>query len=134
MAGMYARSTTIHGDPGSVDAATAFVRDEVMPAVRSMDGCVGLSMLADRATGHCIVTTSWRDEAALRSSEDGVRSAAERTVEILGGRPKLQEWEIAAMHRVHEAQHGAASRVTWSSAARSPCPDYRMRRPISVAS
>jgi quinol monooxygenase YgiN len=110
---MYARSTTIHGDPGAVDDGIAYVHDEVMPMVREMEGCVGLSMLADRTSGHCIVTTSWRDEAALRSSEDGVRSAAERTVEILGGRPALQEWEIAAMHRVHEANHGAASRVTW---------------------
>lgn len=113
MAVMHARSTTIHGDPGSVDDGILFVQDEVMPSVRRMEGCVGLSMLADRKSGHCIVTTSWRDEAALRSSQDGVRSAAERTVEILGGRPEMQEWEIAAMHRVHEAQHGAASRVTW---------------------
>ena len=112
MAAMYARSTTIHGDPGSVDAGIAYVHDESMPALRRMDGCVGLSMLADRDSGRCIVTTSWRDEATLRSSEDGVRSAAERTVEILGGRPELQEWEIAAMHRVHEAHHGAVSRVT----------------------
>lgn len=113
MAGMHARSTTIHGDPGSVAEGIAYVRDEVMPTVKRMDGCAGLSMLADPNTGHCIVTTSWRDEAALRSSEDGVRAAAERTVEILGGRPELQEWEIAAMHRVHEAHHGAVSRVTW---------------------
>src|SRR5215217_8175489 len=61
VAEMYARSTTIHGDPGSVDATTAYVRDEVMPAVRDMDGCVGLSMLTDSDTGRCIVTTSWRN-------------------------------------------------------------------------
>ena len=60
MAEMYARSTTIHGRPESVDAATTYVRDEVMPAVRAMDGCVGLSMLADGDSGSCIVTTSWR--------------------------------------------------------------------------
>ena len=113
MAVMYARSTTIHGDPGSVDDGITYVRDESMPVLRRLDGCIGLSMLADRSSGHCIVTTSWRDEAALRASQDGVRTAAERTVEILGGRPELQEWEIAAMHRVREAQHGAASRVTW---------------------
>jgi hypothetical protein len=113
MAGMYARSTTIHGDPGAVDAGVTFVRDEVMPMIRRADGCVGLSMLADPATGACIVTTSWQDEAALRSSEDVVRTAAERTVEILGGEAELQEWEIAAMHRVGEGRHGAASRVTW---------------------
>ncbi len=113
MAEMHARSTTIHGEPGAVDAAVAFVRDEVMPAVREMDGCVGLSMLADPGTGRCIVTTSWQDQAAMRASEDGVRSSAERTAEILGGTPDLQEWEIAAMHRVLEARHGARSRVTW---------------------
>ena len=110
---MCARSTTIHGDPGSVEAATSYVRDEVMPTVRAMDGCVGLSMLADPGTGHCIVTTSWRDEAALRSSEEAVRPSAERTAELLGGRPEVQEWEIAAMHRVLEAPPGARSRVTW---------------------
>jgi quinol monooxygenase YgiN len=113
MAAMHARSTTIHGDPGSVEAGITYVHDEVMPMLRGMEGCVGLSMLADRTSGHCIVTTSWRDEAALRSSEDAVRAAAERTVQILGGRPELQEWEIAAMHRVHASHHGAASRVTW---------------------
>ena len=113
MAEMHARSTTIHGDPAAVDAATAFVRDQVMPEVRAMDGCVGLSMLADPGSGRCIVTTSWRDEAAMHASREGVRSSAERTAEILGGQPELQEWEIAAMHRVLEARQAARSRVTW---------------------
>jgi quinol monooxygenase YgiN len=96
-----------------VDPTTAYVRDEVMPAVREMDGCVGLSMLADRDTGSCIVTTSWRDEAALHASREAVRPSAERTAELLGGAPEVQEWEIAAMHRVQEALQGARSRVTW---------------------
>ena len=113
MAPMYARSTTIHGNPDSVNAATTHVRDVAMPALRALDGCVGLSMLADRDTGRCIVTTSWRDEAVMRSSLDAVRSSAGRTAEILGGAPALQEWEIAAMHRVDEAHPGSRSRVTW---------------------
>ena len=113
MAEMYARSTTIHGNPASVDATTAYVRDEVMPAAQDMDGCLGLSMLADRDTGRCIVTTSWRDEATLHSSADDVRPFAERTAEFLGGPAEVQEWEIAAMHRVQEASQGARSRVTW---------------------
>jgi quinol monooxygenase YgiN len=113
VAEMHARSTTIHGEPGAVEATIAFVRDEVMPAVRDMDGCVGLSMVANPVTGRCIVTTSWQDQAAMRASEDGVRASAERTAEILGGTPDLQEWEIAAMHRVLEARHGARSRITW---------------------
>jgi hypothetical protein len=36
-----------------------------------------------------------------------------RTAEILGGQPEVQEWEIAAMHRMLEAHQGSRSRVTW---------------------
>ncbi|WP_369138624.1 putative quinol monooxygenase [Modestobacter versicolor] len=113
MTPMHARSTTLHGDPGSVAAATAFVRDEVMPAVRDMPGCVGLSMLADGGSGRCIVTTSWQDEDAMRASREGVAAYAARTADVLGGEPQLEEWEIAAMHRVLESQQAARSRVTW---------------------
>ena len=110
---MYARSTTIHGNPQSVDEGTAYIRDEVMPAVRAMDGCVGLSMLADRETGMCIVTTSWRDREAMTASAEGVRSMRDRAVQVFGGQYEVQEWEVSAMHRRHEAHHGACTRVTW---------------------
>lgn len=110
---MYARSTTVHGDPRAVDKGTAYVREESMPALRQMTGCVGLSMLAQRDSGHCIVTTSWRDEQALSASRDLVQPHLERTASALGGRADVQDWEIAAMHRVHEGHHGGCSRVTW---------------------
>jgi hypothetical protein len=114
---MYARSTTIHGNPTSVDEGIAFVRDETMPILRQMDGCVGLSMLADRRTGHSIVTTSWRDESSIRSSRQAVRPTLERTADVLGGGADVDEWEIAAMHRLHEAHHGVCARLTWMRTA-----------------
>ena len=110
---MYARSTTIRGNPQSVDRGTDYVRDEVMPAVRAMDGCVGLSMLADRETGMCIVTTSWRDRESMRASAEGVRPLRDRATEVFGGEVEVREGEVAAMHRRHEAHHGACTRVTW---------------------
>ncbi len=113
MTEMRARSTAISGTPGSVDAAVDHARDEVLPAMQRMDGCLGLSVLADRTGGRCIVTTSWRDETALKDSRQRVRGFAERTAAILGGQPEVQEWEIAAMHRVSDAGEGARARVTW---------------------
>src|SRR3954452_4851757 len=110
---MHARSTTINGDPSSVDAGIAFVHEETMPTLRGMDGCAGLSMLVDRTSGRAIVTTSWRDEQALRASRDAVRPTLERTAEVLGGPAEVEEWSIAAMHRLHEAHHGVCARVTW---------------------
>ena len=110
---MYARTTTIDGDPRELEAGTRYVREESMPVLRAMPGCVGLSMLASRDSGRSIVTTSWRDEQALGTSRDDVRAHLERTAAALGGRPEVAEWEIAAMHRVPEARPGACSRVTW---------------------
>jgi hypothetical protein len=111
---VYARSTTIHGNPKSMDAGIDFVRNELMPAVRGMDGCVGLSLLADQESGMCIVTTSWRDRESMQASAEGVRPLRDRAVQVFGGGEYgVQEWEVAAMHRRHEAHHGACARVTW---------------------
>jgi quinol monooxygenase YgiN len=110
---MYARSTTVRGNPQKLDEGIRYVHDKVMPAVQQMDGCVGLSMLVDRDTGRCIVTTAWADAEAMRNSADGVRSIREKAAEILEGTPEVQEWEIAVLHRTHETSDGACARVSW---------------------
>src|SRR4051794_2481608 len=69
--GMYARTNTVLADPKAIDEGIANVRDEVMPLVQGMDGFIGLSMLADRNSGRCIVTTAWRTEEAMHASEQG---------------------------------------------------------------
>ena len=111
---MYARSTTVRGTPQSMDGAIAYVRDEVLPAVQQMDGCIGLSMLCDRDTGRCIATTAWETEEAMHDSESGVHDLRMRMAEMMGGRPEIQEWEIAVLHRMREAPEGACARVTWA--------------------
>ncbi len=110
---VHARSITIMGDPRKLDSGIEFVRDEVQPMISSMDGCIGLSMLVDRATGHCIVTSAWRDEESMQASNAGLMSVRARGGEILGGEPQVEEWEVGVMHRDHDAQAGSCCRVTW---------------------
>jgi heme-degrading monooxygenase HmoA len=112
---MYARSTTVRGDPQKLDAAIAYLRDEVLPLVQGMDGCIGMSMMCDRDTGRCIATTAWESEEAMHNSESAVFDRRQRMAEMLGGSPDVKEWEIALLHRVHHAPDGAACRVLWSS-------------------
>jgi quinol monooxygenase YgiN len=114
---MYARVTTIDADPALLDDGTAYVRDQAMPMARAADGCLGLSMLGDRSSGRCIVTTSWRDEAAIRASRADIAAFRDGTAGALGGEAVVEEWEFAAMHRVHEQHSGACSRVTWMRTA-----------------
>jgi heme-degrading monooxygenase HmoA len=101
------------GDPRNIDSGIAFVRDEVQPRITAMDGCIGMSLLVDRATGHCIVTSAWRDEESMRASDAGLQATRARGGEILGGEPRVEEWEVGVMHRDHQAPEGSCCRVTW---------------------
>ena len=111
---MYARSTTVHGNPAAIEVGIAYVREAVLPAVRDMDGCVGLSMLADRESGRSIITTAWADSEAMQRSAENVRGIRDRTAEILCGQAEVQEWEIAILHRRYETRDGACTRVIWT--------------------
>ena len=111
---MYARSTTFRGDPAALDDGIAYTRDKVLPAVQQMDGCVGLSMLVDRPTGRCIVTTSWDDIEALHRSAEavrGIRGTAVSTVRGIESETEVVEWQIGVVHRVRTVPEGAAARV-----------------------
>jgi quinol monooxygenase YgiN len=101
------------GQPGMVESGISYVQDEVMPRVRDMDGYVGLSLIADRDSGRCIVTTAWRDEDAMRSSADAVMPLRERAAGMFGGDATVDEWEVAYLHRDHRSAEGACARVTW---------------------
>jgi heme-degrading monooxygenase HmoA len=102
--------------PSSVDAGVAYVRDKVMPLLEGLEGYIGLSLLADRSSGRCITTSAWESEDAMRASAQAVQEVRNRAVEIFGGgSPTVDEWEIAVLHREHEAGDGACVRVTWAN-------------------
>jgi heme-degrading monooxygenase HmoA len=96
----------------------------VMPMVQQMDGCIGLSMLADRDSGRCIITTAWESEDAMRASAAGVVDVRARAAEVLGGgQPEVAEWEMALVHRVRPADAGACTRVIWARRDAGPMDD-----------
>jgi heme-degrading monooxygenase HmoA len=110
---MHARCTTIQAQPSSTDDGIAYVRDTVMPALKGLDGFVGLSLLADRSSGRCIATSAWESEEAMRASDEAIRPVRERAAEIFGGSADVEGWEIAALHRDHTSGEGACVRATW---------------------
>ena len=108
---MYARSTTVQVRPSSIDLAVARVRDDVMPVVPTTEGCLGLSMLVNRTSGRCIVTTAWQTEEAMTADEclqplvDGATTGS--------AMPEVEDWEIGVLHRDHTSGPGAWVRVSW---------------------
>ena len=110
---MYARSTTFLSSPERLNAGMTLIRDEVMPAVLAMDGCLGMSTIVDRDSGRCISTTGWETEDAMRASAQAVLPLRRRGAEILGNDMTVAEWEIALLHRMHTSGERACVRCSW---------------------
>jgi len=113
---MFVRTTEVQGDPSKIDDGIAVVRDEVFPAVSAMDGCVGMSLLANRESGRCIATTAWQSMEAALATADRVVSLRDRAEQSLGtSGSEVHQWEVAVVHRDHAAPEGACARLTWLS-------------------
>jgi len=111
---MFARSTTVRAaTPESVDAGIVHIRDNVLPEMMQIDGWVGMSMMTDRESGDCIVTSSWESEAAMQGSRKLIEPIRARAVDVMGGTADFDEWEVAVMHRDHPTHEGAAVRAAW---------------------
>jgi quinol monooxygenase YgiN len=112
---VHVRSTTIRGTPDRLDAGIAHVRDQVLPTLDAVPGCVGLSMLVERDTGRCIVATSWDDDEAMKASAGEIEPIRERLVQTLGAAEgDVRVWDVAVLHRERPAGDGARAQVVWT--------------------
>ncbi|MGY1823269.1 hypothetical protein [Geodermatophilus sp. SYSU D00079] len=112
---MYARSTSIRGNPDDIEKGVTYLREEVLPAASRTEGCVGLSVLADHDAGRCIVATAWADEQAMRATAEEDRTVQERLLQTVGGHSAdVHQWQIAVLHRDRPAGDGAGAQVTWA--------------------
>jgi len=112
---MRARSNTVQADPAMVDRLTAFARDDVMGMYRDMPGFVGISMLADRDSGRCIITTAWESDEAMRASDERADASRQEALTMIGGADvQVETWDVGVMHRMHEIPEGACARVIWT--------------------
>lgn len=111
---MFARSTSVRAaEAAGVDAGIAHIRDVVLPEMMRIDGWIGMSMMTDRDSGECVVTSSWESKEAMRSSQKQIEPIRARAVDVIGGTADFAEWEVAVMHRDHPTHGGAAVRAAW---------------------
>jgi Antibiotic biosynthesis monooxygenase len=111
---VHARSTTVQARPDAIDTGIAHLRDNVMPELMDLEGCIGLSLIVDRESGRCIATSAWETEQAMRTAERPVESIRRDAADQFGGTvQKVERWEIAVLHREHRAAEGARTRCTW---------------------
>ncbi|HUG88153.1 MAG TPA: hypothetical protein VMP42_05235 [Actinomycetota bacterium] len=67
------------GSGQDFDEAATNARENVIPALREIDGFAGALILADRSTGRSLAITLWATEDALRSSADAATQMRDET-------------------------------------------------------
>jgi hypothetical protein len=82
-ANTFLRGTDLKGAPDKIDAALALLRDTGLPAVKARPGYRALIVLANRATGRMIITSSW-ETAAERGPADRGADLRKRILEAAG--------------------------------------------------
>jgi heme-degrading monooxygenase HmoA len=93
---MYARVTTVHGDPARADEAIQAFRDRALPMVREAAGFKGSILLVDRASGHGLGISLWESEEAMQATEQAVSAIRDANAAATGGSiPTVERYEVA---------------------------------------
>jgi heme-degrading monooxygenase HmoA len=93
---MYARASSMSGDPARVDEATKMLESELYAQMEQMDGFRGVVALAQRDSGHTLVVTFWDSEGAMTASEERanqMRGAAATEIGATGA-PEIDRYEV----------------------------------------
>lgn len=113
---MHARATVVAADPARVQDLIRLVRDRVVPAVDTHGGSLGLSMnvaATDGGSGRrCTLTDIWTDRASMHASERALQPLRDAAARIAGARPVTEEFELAVLHRLRQAEVGCWVRST----------------------
>ena len=92
----FVRYNSVDGEPAKLDAGVAFVRDHVVPVMRTQPGFVALTMGINRDTGRAYVLTAWDTEASREASDAAIRDVRRQSTAALGStRVQVEEYTIA---------------------------------------
>ncbi len=110
---VFARTVTYQGRSNTLDRGIAFLRNDAVPAILAMPRCIGMSAIAQRSTGLCIVTTAWESRDAMNASVVKIRPIRDKFAKTLEASIEIEEWRVAAMDRRYDAKTAGCVRVTW---------------------
>ena len=94
---MYARLTTIQGNPSKIDDAIRIIDNDVVPAVKMLPGFKNGYWFADRTSGRLLALTLFETEKDLLGSDEKMSKVRTTATEKLGGEVKsVERFEVLA--------------------------------------
>jgi quinol monooxygenase YgiN len=109
---MHIRLSRVTVEPPALDGCLAYIEREVRPAVESLRGSLGVSVLADRAEGAALFGSVWASSHLLSASEDTEARLRSELAKRAGGPVTAEDYEIAVFLQEAQPQSGQAVRLT----------------------
>lgn len=92
---MYARVTVVQGSPDKIDEGVASFTNQVLPALKGVDGYRAGFLFVDRSTGRGLGISLWETEDARSKGGEAVDEARAATIKAMGGTvPPVDEYEV----------------------------------------
>lgn len=94
---MYARISTIEGDPNKLDDAVAVVNEKIIPTLKGVKGFTAVNFMADRSSGKLVGVAFWQDQAALEGSAEAVAPLRNEVADAMDGKlVSAESYELVA--------------------------------------
>jgi len=95
MTGVYARLTTVHGDPARVSEAVDTFKDKIVPVIATQSGARTALFYVNRQSGMALAGSVWDTEYDLQKSETSISSLRTEAIKKFAGRDaKTEAFEI----------------------------------------
>jgi quinol monooxygenase YgiN len=108
---MFARYTTVRGDPARVDAVIDLVDGQTRGTVEASPGCCGFAVLADARAGVILGASYWDSADSLRASESALADTRAAAAEALDGQVSIESFEVLVGFRRTIPARGALVRL-----------------------
>lgn len=93
---MFARVSTLRGDPAQIDEGLDRARKDIVPRVQQLDGFKGLYYLVDRESGKALSVVFYETEEALRASEEAASRLRSEAADTTGATVEsVERYEVA---------------------------------------
>jgi heme-degrading monooxygenase HmoA len=109
---VFARYTTVQGEPDKIDVTMYRIDGEIRAAVESIPGNLGFAVLADTKGNRLIGASYWDSAESLRASEQPLAPAREVAAATAGGQASFETFEVAVAFRRTIPSRGAVVRLS----------------------
>jgi heme-degrading monooxygenase HmoA len=106
----FVRVNNVHAKAAQLDAAITFVREQVVPLVKTEKGFRALLMGVNRDNGRSFVSSVWESAADREASEAAVAKQRRQTAQLAGAeQPNVELYELVAFLEQRQGALGAES-------------------------